>query len=567
MRSPAIALLWECWRLSRRWYLWVLPAAIALNLALMNLSGIVKLPPPMLAADPTLGLRIVALFAFTISFMLAIFATFMAMALGGKAGFPLQFEYRLPVGSAVLIAVPMALMAVLCASLYVIPVTLNWLIYGVAFPLLPVCAVLMTLAVALLTSSWATTSTPSRLFALVVAVVGYSSLFSHLAPMHFPGSDPRHPAPPALTPDIMIMTPGGYAELAAACLLLFGITLASLRRQRCSESPLPGLSALLPARSGTASSWSVSALRDRIADLVALPCPVQSRWRAELWLELKRHTLPILLIGALIALIMPLHLLGNSLGNISTTWLDYLFLATVFLTGTGIAIFNRRSATGGYMSAFEGTRRLSTPALALIQVLALAASILAGMLLVCTSLYLSSRLLDQPSVLTSLFSAAADETPLQLFSDIIVLLTLYLAAIMLFVCVHVCSIVWGRIFPYGIGALALYGIIFSFLISHQNVGLQGIQRHMWGFAAAVLLLTLLVLGRTLQLKILTLPSALAGAAVWVVFVVCGVYSLAQRGIVLADQPSELQAFNASLLLLPLTFFLALNWCYDRLRHR
>ena len=31
MNNAVTALIWETWRLSRRWYLWVLPVALALD--------------------------------------------------------------------------------------------------------------------------------------------------------------------------------------------------------------------------------------------------------------------------------------------------------------------------------------------------------------------------------------------------------------------------------------------------------------------------------------------------------------------------------------------------------
>jgi hypothetical protein len=90
---------------------------------------------------------------------------------------------------------------------------------------------------------------------------------------------------------------------------------------------------------------------------------------------------------------------------------------------------------------------------------------------------------------------------------------------------------------------------------------------MWGFAAAVLVLTLLSVGRVLHLRLFSLRSGLGVILGWGVFLACSLYSLAGRNILLSEQAPELQAFNAALVVLPLTLFILLIWSYDRLRHR
>jgi hypothetical protein len=88
-------------------------------------------------------------------------------------------------------------------------------------------------------------------------------------------------------------------------------------------------------------------------------------------LELKCQGIPIVLLGALVALAIPvLYALGITPGGGGYYMLDFLFPLIVFFGGIGIAISNRRLLTAGYMSAFEGTRGMSTIALTLLQLLA-----------------------------------------------------------------------------------------------------------------------------------------------------------------------------------------------------
>jgi hypothetical protein len=185
--------------------------------------------------------------------------------------------------------------------------------------------------------------------------------------------------------------------------------------------------------------------------------------------------------------------------------------------------------------------------------------------------YFSSALLaDAPGALArrlQALSAAEPASALFVLSATFMRLTIFLSAIALFACVQAWSVIWGRILPYGAGIVGIYAFVFSYRVRSGSAQLEDIQQHMWGFALAVLVLTLLALGRTLYLKILSLRAGLATLACWALFVACAIYSLAQQDIVLVNQASELQALNAALLLLPFTLLVLLFWSYDRLRHR
>src|SRR6185369_6691681 len=123
MRHPVLGLLWHNWRLSRRWYLLILAIALAANFTIMNVvpRNMANLPERReLMASGTVVLLT----------LLALFTTLVAISLGGRAGFPMRFEFRLPARTAVLVGVPMLMLSVLCASLYAIPMLLDRIFYG-----------------------------------------------------------------------------------------------------------------------------------------------------------------------------------------------------------------------------------------------------------------------------------------------------------------------------------------------------------------------------------------------------------------------------------------------------
>lgn len=146
MTNVVFALVWESWRLSRRWYLWVLPVAFAFDYLIMrqvsemiaqSVEAVARGAPPGLLNPAEDFPVLLAPGVFMINFVLAMFATLLAISLGNKSGFPLSFEFRLPVRTSVLVAVPMLTTAALCASLYVLPMLAVRLVYGVPIPLLP----------------------------------------------------------------------------------------------------------------------------------------------------------------------------------------------------------------------------------------------------------------------------------------------------------------------------------------------------------------------------------------------------------------------------------------------
>lgn len=531
---------------------------------------------PGTLADITAAYHILGFRVVQVNFALAAFTTLLATSLGSKSGFPLSFEFRLPISTHMLVAVPMLFMVVLCASLYVVPVLLGRLLYGVPFPMLHVSAVLGTLVIILLTSTWTMGSALARIAAVLVAIAVSLQLYRSLAPFHAPTFIPGTPL--IFTPDYFSLTAMDYLLLASVCFLLCVLTLASIRKQRCGEDPMMPAVEIpqarqqeMPERSIVTHPLSLTALQDRLVAMFPLPCPVQAPWRAELWLELRLNGLPILLFSVVMALFVPVLLLVSFSGSIGR--LDYFFPLAILLTGIGYATFKRRLASAGYMSAFEGTRGMGTAQLALIQLLAIGAICLCGMFLVCASLYLwwpeflvgalSKQLQDFPDALR-------ERSLVLLLNDAVAFLVLYLSIIAAFVCVHICSLIWGWMFPFGAVLLIFYGFNFAVYVNRGASYApepESIKLHMWGVAAAVLLVTLMALGRTLYLKLLSLRVGLAALLCWAAFLACSVYSLSQRNIDLPNEAPELQAFNAALLMLPLTLFIVLLWAYDKLRHR
>ncbi len=560
MRHCALGLLWHAWRLSRRWFLLTLAIALAINLTIMNVA------PPGMAGLPDRR-EYLASGTVLLGTLLALFTTLVAISLGGRAGFPLRFEFRLPVSTSLLVGMPMLMLAVLCASLCAIPLLLDWMLYGLPMPWAAGAALVGTASVLLAAASWSAATNSLRGVTLILAVAGGARLLTWIQPIRVSNGSRSGERP--FNPDMLHFSAGQYVLLALLVLLLYGVTVRCVGLQRQSE---PWRFRLARSTIRAGSGNPLGALIDRGTDLLRLPCPTSSPWLAELWLESKRLGLPVVLLGLLLALLVPLLPWAQSLlGAQFTRPLITAAPLVLFFTGIGIGIFNRRTASGGYMNPFEGTRALDTLQLAVIQLGALGAALLLGTALIGISLWLSAPLYDDVgplwSRLANVIHAVKDGNLMQQAGTATTLIAAFFALMTFFFCVHSCSTFWGRKVMYGALGFLVYAVIFAHAaLTDENAG-AFVAQNMWWFAGITLVSTLLLIARVARLRLLALRSGAIVLAAWLLACTGTCFMLERLDVHLLTQAAELQALNAALLTLPLTLFLWTVWCYDRLRHR
>jgi hypothetical protein len=591
MNNVVFALIWESWRLSRRWYLWVLPVAFAFDYLIMRQAAVmatqaaeaVARGAPLGFLNPAEDFAVLlAPGAFMVNFILSMFATLLAISMGNRAGFPLAFEFRLPVRTSLLVAVPMLTTAALCASLYVLPILVIRLVYGVPIPLLPAGALIASLVVILLACSWSTSSSTARTFAMVLGIIVAGQLFALLDPVDMSGPRYQPGQGPIFNQSIVALTPGEYALLAGIGLILYALATASIRKQRCGEAPVLQLPGVAPVKLRK-SSVSLLSILTRAAEWLMPSCPTSTPWRAELWLEARRQVLPILLLSVLIAVCVPLLYLFGITPKDPFDHADYIFPGLVFFVGVGMTVFNRRQQSAGYMSAFEGTRGMSTLALAAIQMLAVTAATFCGIALVLVSVHFASAPLEVPGNLAlriqETLSMVKEASPLYLFTGTIALLVNYVAWVLLLACIHTWSVIWGRWVPYGAGAVIIYAAAQAIRVQSNRArmgtmgqaelveALQEIEQQLFAIAVIIGAVTLLALARTLYTKVLSLRVGAAALVVCASYVACSFYNMTQQDLVFSELVPEMQAFRAALLVCPFLLFILLLWSYDRLRHR
>jgi hypothetical protein len=560
MKHPALALLWHCWRLSRRWYCVMLAITLGVHFMLLNL----RLPGMESVANlqelQATGVTIVTM-------LLAAFTTLIATSLGGSSGFPFRFEHRLPVSTATLVGVPMATLAALHASLFVIPVLLSRLMYGIPLPVLAGGAIISTMAVLLVAASWSTATVSMRSMALVCAAVGGSTLMRTMQPFHI--NESAGIGTQEFAPDFIALSGSQYLWLALVLSGLYAITVYCVGMQRQGER----WRLLSVTREGSERKRKTfnEVFTDYTGNALRMPARVSSPWQAELWLELKRHGMPVLAMGLLFALVTPMFpQLSELIQFPNPALLAMSGPVAVFFYGMGTAVFNRRSATGGYMSAFEGTRRLGTLQMAGVQLGTLGISIGLAIALIMISFRLSAPLYGDVGPpwawAADLLDYASALAPLQKLSIAVVTLVAYFGIIAFYFCLHSCSTFWGGKALFGTLVFLIVAAVFA-RIALSGEGGDFVAMSMWWIAGVTLALTVLLVARAFSLKLMSATGAVVSLLVWTIALACAYTMYEGLDLHFPSLAPELMALNAALWTLPLTLLLGTAWCYDRLRHR
>jgi hypothetical protein len=358
MRSPIVAMLWENWRLSR------VEAAQRLSFGIVG-------------GSVALALFDSATFAFWVLLSQhGIFWMSIAKLNGGrfldgyKPGFPLHLLYTRPVPTFVLVGVAMAYDAVSCAAMYLASAALLEFAFGQPLPMLSAAVWIVAFHLISTAVQW---SMRNR-------VVQYLGSFGLCMPffllIYRAGRSPLQ-IEFSLT-EVALMAAMGVAS--------FGLTVAGVARQRRGDGE-----ATAPRTAGSAG------YPDWLASLFRIPCPISSATRAQVWFELKSSGLPVVAIGAAIAIVNAL-LFAIS---IPAAWLRPLAVGCAIFAGPALLILGgnafglRRKQGRTYAVAFSVTQPYGTAGLAGLKVLVRSVCVLGALVVVGVSVWTSSSLISE----------------------------------------------------------------------------------------------------------------------------------------------------------------------------
>jgi hypothetical protein len=589
VRSPVVAILWETWRVTRVEAAWKLAFGIVGALVVLALGA------TFAPADDAKRYERIMDDCAAIAMILLVLPHMMgwlslARLNGGRPGFPLSLHYTYPVRTIVIAGLPMVYLTALSSATYLVSALLLRVTSGYAFPLLPVAAWIAALVVIFMAATWSTRDRAIPVLVWMFATTRALGLaVDRLTAVELPNG---YDWPPRLWPTLFDFPRTDYAWIALIGLASFGVTVAMVTRQRRGDA----LVVITPdalTRTPGGGWWG------RLVDLFRIPCPTSSATRVQVWLDLKSNGLPVLMIGVTLATVI--LLVSAVSGPIDAAWnadpdvpcqigecfwaravpplLAPLSLLTVLaLAGNAFGIHRRQGRT--YMSAFETTQAHGTAQLAALKVLVKSVCVLAALIAIGVSAWMSVPLLGDAvfiqmwnlpvsSGLTATNGAIAALTRYEQLSLVVVAavgVVIWVAAFAVFAALpRRVNIAGSLLVLYGLalGVLALAernGIVSPFVFDLLFVATR------WIFLAAMVFTTAYVFWRGFAEHVLTIRYASGAVAISLVFGAAWLTVLRAAGVSLADMPAADAVRMLSPALLSLTVSVLAPWSLSRIRH-
>jgi hypothetical protein len=567
--SPATAMLWEHWRLTWR--------QLVFFGALAGLSGWA-----MLAGGARTGMdRGGAFVVFVLLMSVATLAlTALCMVTGrSTAGFPDPLAFGRPVRTSLLVAVPMFYRAAACGAIYALPTAALRAVYGVPFPVAPIAALLAASAMLFLASSWFSRDAKMRTLSTI-------ALWLFAVPAALRWLDPWNVAtgafPPPVVSDMVHLSAADYAAIALAVVGVYFVTVHGVERQRHGDGaeqrgPRPS-QPVVARRPSAATKGFVEHFRDAALAVVRWPCPTSSPLAAELWIETKSRALPVLAIGLLLALCIPvLAALGGKVqadaiaafGLFVVTCVIIVPLLPLF-AAISTSFLNREASLRAPMNAFEATRPIATAHLAAVQIAVAVSGVLGAWTLIAASLWFSLPLVGAQTPFATLpetIAAFLRGIPLWRLAGVAALgLIAFATVVAVLAAFRALAAAYGKRLWLGTFGLGLYAIFVLFAVVTERWSGAAIGAHLWALAAAIPAGTAFVTVRALTERTVLPRHAAAALAVWAAFVAVGWLVARDLGFSLNGLAPAIGALVLAAALLPLTASLLAVWSLGLIRH-
>ena len=570
MRTPIAAMLWELWRVTRVEAAWKLALGVVVALTAAILSAVFT-PAEIAAWDEG------ASFARVLLYMPHLVGWLSLAALnGGRPGFPLNLHYTRPIPTALMVGLPTAYLAALSFGIYLLSAFLLRTSSGYPFSVLPAAAWIVAVTAVLRAIAWSTRSivvlTVGSLVALfAVGGVARSRLDSFPNDIDYPLID--------------------YAAIALFCLVCFGVTVASVTRQRHGDAQ----AAVNPG----------SRLRGWLIDLFRFRCPTSSATRAQVWLDLKSDGLPVLTIGvALATLILVSSAIGNPIdaafaaeirAHLSCSNTDCFYarawpvmftpLSLVFVLGLARNAFGIQRKQGrAYMSVFEVTQAHSTAQLAVLKVLVKSVCVLAAIIAIGVSVWISISLLGDPVFMQILNVPLSSQRPAikgaiaaltmhEQLSLVVVVTVGVVISVTAFAVFGALRTRYSRRVNIAASLLLLSGPALALLVLAERNGIVPpvvvdmlFVAARWIFVGAMVFTTVYLFWSCFAERVLTIRYASGAVAISAAFAAAWLTVLQLAGVQLAGMSAMNAISVVSPALLPLMASVLAPWSYSRLRH-
>ncbi|MDP7455368.1 MAG: hypothetical protein QGF62_02190 [Gammaproteobacteria bacterium] len=552
-----MAMLWESWMLTR----WgVLARMLIAILTILVFYILVAENVEVITETEEEGLRAL----FWVTCQLCLFSGIaMGLSQESRPGFPFYLGFWRPVSTRLQVLIPIAYRCLFCMVLYVIPLLLaNYL---VEIQQLFKSAILLIIPITLMTSASAWWTDKKGLSQLA----GWAGVFfGAFALMYYTLHFNQHSF--ASDPELNWWWTFSFAPLDYLILLLVSLfavvlTLVGVDRQRHGDEGIR-----LWQTSDGSGSYPVDA--NWLADLYQTESPTSSSKRAELWAEINGSGLPAFVWSLVIALSIPmLWLITNLIGS-EALWASItVFVLWIPLIGTpnfGIRMKQGRA----YLSTFDAARPQNTAWLAGMKIGVGIISMLAGMLVITTSLWFSAPLAENfiaaigigRQLLIDFFVT----TPIMEIARSLFILFVQFASIVTFMAVltAIYSIYLDRL-TLGILGFMVYLGVLPIIIASETLPLGFAVAHVWAFTAVIAASAIYYCYAIVKNRILGLGYTCVGVFIWLLYALAYFSRLRDDGMLGADIPTEIILFRVAVCVSSLALFALAPWSYAMTRHR
>lgn len=549
MRAPVVAMLWEWWRITYRQVLFFGVLALAGGWSVLARTG----------SDPR-G-------AFVVFMLIVSLAPAGAMAAWSRnpfAGYPLPLAFVRPVSTRLLVGVPMAYMAFICAAIYAVPAIVLRIGLGAPLPVAPVAALLAVAMALFCASNWFTRGKAKRLLATVALLIAAGPAWRWLNPWHGAAGGPF---PPPLATDSVQLGVERYAVLVLAAVGAWAAAVTGVAAQRRGDD-MADNGRLTPATPGRAAQKGMVEQFRVVMDVVArVPCPTSSPLAAEIWIEVRARALPVIAMGVVLALLAPgvLAVEGSTGDRILLVTFAALSLSIPFLSGISTSFWNRASSMRAPMSPFEATRPMGTARLVAVQVGVAAAGIIGAWAVIAIAAVLSLPLYHDGAA-ASLWHALAARPAAQVAGAAVLGVAAFTTVIALLATVRAVGAIYGLRLWLGAVAVVAYTIALAFAVATQHLSEAAIGVHLWALAVAIPVGTGYAVVRVLAARVLRAGQLLAIAAAWLALAGLAAFVMGGIGAALEPLAPAVAVLTLSAALLPLSAAVAAPWAYSRMRH-
>jgi hypothetical protein len=495
---------------------------------------------------------------------------------GYRPGYPFYFLYTRPVRTSVLVGVPMAYLAASAVAAYLVSALVLRATFGYPFPLVPLAAWIASYHIAQWAVQWGTGNKVVQFIGSIATSLGFFAL-GYWRSREWP--------------DRFDVSIGDYTLVAAIAVVSFGLTVAGVARQRRGD--LRAASPRMVTR-----SW----FRDWLAERFGISCPTASAARAQVWFELKSSGLPVLAIGLVLAILIPLLFVVTTrldvvLSGFFTQPATRAFALVVAVFSLPVVLllggnaFGIRTRQGHkYASVFDATLACGTARMAGVKVLVRTVCLLAALVVVGTSVWTSASVIPFDVLADNDTFIEKSRSPLsggmRAVEGAVVAMNAYeLLALAFVTAIVVAVMVAARAalpalrarYPRRLniaGSLLLFHVFVLVVLAQaeqRGIGPEFLLPAMlkatgWLSVATIVIATVYLVSRVFAERLLTLWQASGAVLVWAAFGATWVIVLRAAGVQLSGMPAMDVAWMLSPALLPLMASVLAPWSLSRVRH-